>query len=69
MAIVEKVDGFFIPNVTLIGVGAAKAIPERIVYLNATKPLLVTDKGIVHTGILKQIYGYPRRSGDGIRHL
>ena len=29
MAIVEKVDGFFIPNVTLIGVGAAKAIPER----------------------------------------
>lgn len=55
MAIVEKVDGFFIPNVTLIGVGAAKAIPERIVYLNATKPLLVTDKGIVHTGILKQI--------------
>ena len=55
MAIVEKVDGFFIPNVTLIGVGAAKAIPERIVYLNATKPLLVTDKGIVHTGTLKQI--------------
>lgn len=55
MAIIEKVDGFFIPNVTLIGVGAAKAIPERIVYLNATKPLLVTDKGIVHTGILKQI--------------
>lgn len=35
MAIVEKVDGFFIPNVTLIGVGAAKAIPERIVYLRA----------------------------------
>ena len=55
MAIIEKVDGFFIPNVTLIGVGAAKAIPERIVYLNATNP--ETD------------YGYPRRSGDGIRHL
>ena len=53
MAIVEKVDGF-IPNVTLIG-RRRKAIPERIVYLNATKPLLVTDKGIVHTGILKQI--------------
>lgn len=55
MAIVEKVDGFFIPNVSLIGVGAAKFIPERIVYLNATKPLLVTDKGIVQTGILKQV--------------
>ena len=68
MAIVEKVDGFFIPNVTLIGVGAAKAIPERIVYLNATKPLLVTDKGIVHRHP-ETDYGYPRRSGDGIRHL
>lgn len=55
MAIVGKVDGFFISNVTLIGVGAAKAIPERIVYLNAMKPLLVTDRGIVHTSILKQI--------------
>ena len=30
MAIVEKVDGFFIPNVTLIGVGAAKAMPKRM---------------------------------------
>ena len=48
MAIVEKVDGFFIPNVTLIGVGAAKAIPERIVYLNATKQMCIRDS--VHTG-------------------
>lgn len=69
MAIIEKVDGFFIPNVTLIGVGAAKAIPERIVYLNATKPLLVTDKGIRPHRHPETDYGYPRRSGDGIRHL
>ncbi len=55
MAIVERVDGFFIPNVSLIGAGAAKTIPQRIQYLNAKKPLIVTDKGIVATGILKQI--------------
>ncbi len=55
MAIIERVDGFFIPNVTLIGAGAAKAVPQRIEYLNAKKPLIVTDKGIVATGILKQI--------------
>ncbi len=55
MAIIERVDGFFIPSVTLIGAGAAKSIPQRISLLNAKKPLIVTDKGIVQTGILKQV--------------
>ncbi len=55
MAIIERVDGFFIPSVTLIGAGAAKSIPARIELLNAKKPLIVTDKGIVQTGILKQV--------------
>ncbi len=55
MAIIERVDGFFIPSVTLIGAGAAKTIPQRISLLNAKKPLIVTDKGIVQVGILKQI--------------
>ncbi len=55
MAIVERVDGFFIPTVSLIGAGAAKSIPARIKTLNAQKPLIVTDQGIVNSGILKQI--------------
>ncbi len=55
MAIVERVDGFFIPTVTLIGAGAAKQIPQRLAILKAKKPLIVTDKGIVATGILKQV--------------
>lgn len=55
MAVQEQVYGFFIPRVTLIGIGASKAIPEKIKALGGTKPLIVTDMGIVKAGILKQI--------------
>jgi alcohol dehydrogenase len=55
MAIQEMVYGFFIPSVTLIGIGAAKQIPEKIKALGGQKPLIVTDKGITGCGITKQI--------------
>jgi alcohol dehydrogenase len=55
MAIQEMVYGFFIPSVTLIGIGAAKQIPEKIKALGGKKPLIVTDKGITGCGITKQI--------------
>lgn len=55
MAVIEQVYGFFIPSVTLIGIGAAKSIPEKIKALGGSKPLIVTDKGIVKAGICKQI--------------
>jgi alcohol dehydrogenase len=55
MAIQEMVYGFFIPSVTLIGIGAAKQIPEKIKALGGKKPLIVTDKGITSCGITKQI--------------
>ena len=55
MAASEQVYGFFIPSVTLIGIGAARQIPEKIKALGASKPLIVTDKGIVKAGICKQI--------------
>ncbi len=55
MAVIEQVYGFFIPSVTLIGIGASKAIPEKIKALGGSKPLIVTDKGIVKAGICKQI--------------
>ncbi len=55
MAVREQVYGFFIPSVTLIGIGAAKEIPGKIRDLGGTKPLIVTDGGIVKTGILKQV--------------
>ncbi|CAG35679.1 iron-containing alcohol dehydrogenase [Desulfotalea psychrophila] len=55
MAIQEQVYGFFIPSVTLIGIGAAREIPARIQSLGGRKPLIVTDKGITGAGITKQI--------------
>ncbi|MBU0961243.1 MAG: iron-containing alcohol dehydrogenase [Proteobacteria bacterium] len=55
MAIQEMVYGFFIPSVTLIGIGAAKQIPDKIKALGGKKPLIVTDKGITGAGITKQI--------------
>ncbi len=55
MAVQEQVYGFFIPSVTLIGIGASKLIPEKIKALGGSKPLLVTDKGVVAVGICKQV--------------
>jgi len=55
MAIREEVYGYFIPSVTLIGIGAAKQIPAKIAALGGSKPLIVTDKGITGAGITKQI--------------
>ena len=55
MAVREQVYGYFIPSVTLIGIGAAKEIPARIQSLGGTKPLIVTDKGITGAGLTKKI--------------
>ena len=55
MAVREEVYGYFIPSVTLIGIGAAKEIPAKIKALGGSKPLIVTDKGITASGITKQI--------------
>lgn len=55
MAVQEQVYGFFIPSMTLIGIGASKQIPEKIKALGGSKPLLVTDKGVVAVGVCKQV--------------
>lgn len=55
MAVQEMVYGFFIPSVTLIGIGASKQIPDKIRALGGSKPLIVTDKGITGCGVTKQI--------------
>ena len=55
MAVREEVYGYFIPSVTLIGIGAAKEIPAKIKTLGGNKPLIVTDKGITGAGITKQV--------------
>ncbi len=59
----EQVYGFFIPSVTLIGIGAHKEIPGKIKALGASKPLIVTDKGITGCGITKQIEDLLKAAG------
>lgn len=55
MAVQEQVYGFYIPNVTLMGIGAYKEIGKQINTLGGKKPLICTDKGIVGAGISDQI--------------
>lgn len=69
MAVQEQVYGFFIPRVTLIGIGASKAIPEKIKALGGSKPLIVTDMGIVKAGILKADNRPSRRREDGLQRV
>jgi len=52
---VSSYTSYFIPSVTLIGIGASKQIPEKIKALGGSKPLVVTDKGITGCGLTKQI--------------
>jgi alcohol dehydrogenase len=55
MAVQEQVYGFFIPTVTLMGVGAYKEIGKQIQTLGGKKPFICTDKGIVDSGICDQV--------------
>jgi alcohol dehydrogenase len=54
---------FFIPSVNLMGVGCHQEIGKRARTLGMAKPLLVTDKGIVQTGMSEQIAALLRAEG------
>lgn len=55
MALGEQVYGFFIPTVTLMGIGAHKELGSRIKVLGGKKPYIVTDKGITGAGLTEKI--------------
>jgi alcohol dehydrogenase len=57
MLIKEKTYGFFIPCVSLMGIGCHKEIGARIKSLGGRKPLLVTDEGMTKAGLTAQIAG------------
>jgi alcohol dehydrogenase len=61
MAMKEQVYGFYIPTVTLMGIGAYKELGSRIKTLGAKKPLIVTDKGITKAGLTQQIADLVRK--------
>jgi len=55
MAVGEQVFGFFIPTVTLMGVGAHKEVGKQVKVLGGKKPFICTDKGITKAGITQKI--------------
>ncbi|NTW35803.1 MAG: iron-containing alcohol dehydrogenase [Syntrophobacteraceae bacterium] len=55
MPVQEQVFGFYIPTVTLMGIGAHKELGARVKVLGGTKPFICTDKGITKAGITDQL--------------
>jgi alcohol dehydrogenase len=64
MSIGEQVFGFYIPTVTLMGIGSHKQTGGWVKTLGCKKPLIVTDKGITRAGITDQIAGIVRKDAQ-----
>jgi alcohol dehydrogenase len=54
MAIGKQTFQFFIPNVSIMGVGCHTEVVEQLESRNCKKPLIVTDKGITAIGMTEQ---------------
>lgn len=63
MALADQVFGFYIPNVSLMGVGASKQAGPQAKGLGATKALIVTDKGLSQLGVAARIRGQLEEAG------
>ncbi|WP_129127552.1 iron-containing alcohol dehydrogenase [Geomonas oryzae] len=55
MALGEQTYGFFIPTVSLMGIGSAKETGDQVKALGASKALIVTDKGLSAMGVADKI--------------
>jgi alcohol dehydrogenase len=63
MALADQVYGFYIPNVSLMGVGSAKEAGPQAKALGATRALIVTDKGLAQLGVADRIRGQLEEAG------
>jgi len=63
MALADQTFGFFIPTVTLLGIGCSKETGEQAKALGATKLLIVTDAGLNKLGVANTIKGYVEAVG------
>ncbi|MNX27676.1 1,3-propanediol dehydrogenase [compost metagenome] len=55
MALADQTFGFFIPTVSLMGVGSSKEAGEQAKALGVTKLLIVTDAGLAKMGVADMI--------------
>jgi len=63
MAVIHQVYGYFMPNINLMGAGAARQIGEQAKALGGSKALIVTDAFLHKTGMSEQIAGYLKELG------
>jgi alcohol dehydrogenase len=63
MALADQTFGFYIPSVTLLGLGASKETGEQAKALGATNLLIVTDAGLAKLGVADTIKGYVTAAG------
>jgi len=63
MALAEQTYGFYIPTVTLMGLGCSKEAGDQAKALGATKLLIVTDAGLSKMGVADKIKGYIEAAG------
>ena len=63
MALAEQTYGFYIPTVSLMGLGCAKEAGDQAKALGATKLLIVTDAGLSKLGVAETIKGYIEAAG------
>jgi alcohol dehydrogenase len=59
----EATYGFFIPSVTLMGVGSSKEAGAKAAELGAKKAMIVTDAGLAKLGVADKIAGYLNAAG------
>jgi alcohol dehydrogenase len=63
MALAEQTYGFFIPTVTLMGLGCSKESGNQAKALGAKNLLIVTDAGLHKMGLSETIKGYVTAAG------
>lgn len=62
-ALADQVFGFYIPTVSLMGVGSVKEAGPQVKLLGGSKALIVTDKGLSAMGVAEKVKGMVEEAG------
>ena len=62
-ALADQVFGFYIPTISLMGVGSVKEAGPQVKNLGGNKALIVTDQGLSKMGMADKIKGMIEESG------